>query len=1149
MMTRSDNNEASTDPASSAVAARQPDTPSAPGASSAVKRPQKTPRKQFRGRHRTSRIVLIDLTTSPPAENIVTLGDSPDPPFRSGRPGWPTILVTQPAMSMEDRVRMLLDSSDADPVSEQNSEEKLLPVELSSASRLPLRKCRARNQAAREEEEEKRMARRRARPRKTSKSEPKAKKAVVKYKAAERPVVGGLGLPLIHPATRTQGAPVEKLTIFRRLPPLVNYINSWGGIFLKGVKPFTARSPESSFLNTSRLNLTASPYSLRSASHSREPSTALPSPLASRRHYVSHRLPHRATLAEGPPVQTASIVLVETMPATATATKRAPDIPPPNSLALRRMPLVVIPRKRKYKNYVSRRRNTQLLASLRRCVSDPNVYRSYNHWKSLWRPFTPPKNAPPIAISTAPNTPTVQKKEIKAVVPKTEVSSNKPAEVPPVNNGNGVEVTVPSSPVAPSKQISGKLTELKSKNGGIEKTSFRVPTQASRRAQQLAVGKSIDESSTKASQTPARSKAPEPESKPRESQDNLETASAKPSSSPFAPLMAPVRSQPPAQLPTSTTTAAQAKPPLNKQSSLQKAAEKKPTIPVQKTGKDGAKPALPSTDSVRKIEGIEFLPSTQETEEQQPVGPKAFRKAYGSKSGTTICAIGSPIGVASTSNGPVQPPVDEEKRLIEKKLSLRRKKNDSAKESGAGLLSASKSGVELSKEQTDEQKAKKTVNAVAAAFSTVQTPASAENTEGVKEPPAASNAAGAAIPKAKSSATASLLAQLQLPASVSDKVNKIIASGDKAKRIKPLQSFEPKKSAEASSAKQSALRDDRDGHLIYANGDRLMNRFTILDTLGEGTFGKVVKVQDTQKNSNKALKIIKNVGKYRDAAKLEIKVLQKLQEKDPNDENWVIHMEDHFDLSGHICILFDLMGLSIFDFLKANHYRPYPMEHTLHIAYQLCHAVRFLHDNKLTHTDLKPENILFTCSDYTTEHDKGRTYRTLKNTHVRLIDFGSATFDTEHHSTIVSTRHYRAPEVILELGWQQPCDVWSIGCIFYELYTGTTLFQTHENREHLAMMERVLGEIPMRMAKKTKTKFFVNGRLDWVHSSSDAQYVRDNCRPLRRSMTCTEPEHTELFELIDMMLMYEPMSRLNLAEALEHRYFRRLPEHLKICQH
>lgn len=64
------------------------------------------------------------------------------------------------------------------------------------------------------------------------------------------------------------------------------------------------------------------------------------------------------------------------------------------------MPIVVIPRKRKYKNYVSRRRNTQLIASLRRCFSDPVLYRSYNHWGGLSRPFSPENPSSSFAPST-----------------------------------------------------------------------------------------------------------------------------------------------------------------------------------------------------------------------------------------------------------------------------------------------------------------------------------------------------------------------------------------------------------------------------------------------------------------------------------------------------------------------------------------------------------------------------------------------------------------------------------------------------------------------------------------------------------------------------------------------------------------------------
>merc|ERR1712228_86349 len=85
------------------------------------------------------------------------------------------------------------------------------------------------------------------------------------------------------------------------------------------------------------------------------------------------------------------------------------------------------------------------------------------------------------------------------------------------------------------------------------------------------------------------------------------------------------------------------------------------------------------------------------------------------------------------------------------------------------------------------------------------------------------------------------------------------------------------------------------------------------------------------------------------------------------------------------------------------------------------------------------------------------------STRIKLIDFGNATYEDEHHSSVINTRQYRGPEVVLELGWNERSDIWSLGCIFIEMYSGELLFGTHENLEHLALMERIVAPLPSHM--------------------------------------------------------------------------------------
>ena len=338
----------------------------------------------------------------------------------------------------------------------------------------------------------------------------------------------------------------------------------------------------------------------------------------------------------------------------------------------------------------------------------------------------------------------------------------------------------------------------------------------------------------------------------------------------------------------------------------------------------------------------------------------------------------------------------------------------------------------------------------------------------------------------------------------------------------------------------SVIANDDDGHLVYEVGEVLQARYQIESLLGEGTFGKVLKVKDLLSSKFVALKIIKNVQKYREAAKLEINVLSKLSQFDPSNKSKCVKMLDYFDYHGHTCIAFNILGQSVFDFLRDNCYNPYSLEAVRKISHDMCLSVNFLHKNNLTHTDLKPENILFIDASYIIEDNQRR----IVDPSVMLIDFGSATFDHEHHSKVVSTRHYRAPEVILEMGWSQQCDVWSIGCIMYELATGVTLFQTHENSEHLAMMERILGPIPNKMVIHTPTRHFQDGRLKWDEKSSKGRYVRRHCKPITQYIEKldkeTDKDWIQMFDLLQKMLTYEADLRINLEESLKHSFFSKI---------
>ncbi|OTB07957.1 hypothetical protein M426DRAFT_19510 [Hypoxylon sp. CI-4A] len=367
---------------------------------------------------------------------------------------------------------------------------------------------------------------------------------------------------------------------------------------------------------------------------------------------------------------------------------------------------------------------------------------------------------------------------------------------------------------------------------------------------------------------------------------------------------------------------------------------------------------------------------------------------------------------------------------------------------------------------------------------------------------------------------------------------------------------------------QSGVRvDDDDGHYIVVPDADLTSQYQMIKLLGQGTFGKVVQARDRKRNKLVAIKIIRAVQKYRDASRIELRVLQTLKANDEENRNRCIHLRDCFDFRGHICIVMDLLGSSVFDFLKSNNFVPFPNSQIQSFARQLFTSVAFLHDLNLIHTDLKPENILLCDSAYQTftynrripsssagVNRQATQRKVLLDTEIRLIDFGSATFQDEYHSSVVSTRHYRAPEIILGLGWSFPCDIWSIGCILVEFYTGDALFQTHDNLEHLAMMENVcdgridshlvqsVNKMATRSTGNAASKYFKRLKLDYPTAETtraSRRFVK-NMKRLSDILPGTNPFLRSFLDLLQKIFVYDPSKRITARDALNHEWFKEL---------
>ncbi|OGE49779.1 hypothetical protein PENARI_c020G08568 [Penicillium arizonense] len=314
--------------------------------------------------------------------------------------------------------------------------------------------------------------------------------------------------------------------------------------------------------------------------------------------------------------------------------------------------------------------------------------------------------------------------------------------------------------------------------------------------------------------------------------------------------------------------------------------------------------------------------------------------------------------------------------------------------------------------------------------------------------------------------------------------------------------------------------DDDRGDYNIVMGDHLAYRYEVVDVLGKGSFGQVVRCVDHKTGALVAIKIIRNKKRFHQQALIEVNLLQKLKEWDPNGKHSVVNFTQSFYFRGHLCISTELLGMNLYEFIKAHEFRGFSLKLIRVFTKQMLSSLVLLHAKKVIHCDLKPENVLLVHP---------------MNSEIRVIDFGSSCFENEKVYTYIQSRFYRSPEVILGMSYGMPIDMWSLGCILAELFTGYPIFPGENEQEQLACIMEVFGPPEKHLIEKSSRKklFFDSLGKPRLTVSSKGRRRRPSSKELRQALKCDDEA---FLDFITRCLRWDPARRLSPHDALKHEF-------------
>ncbi|EGX53725.1 hypothetical protein AOL_s00006g4 [Orbilia oligospora ATCC 24927] len=314
--------------------------------------------------------------------------------------------------------------------------------------------------------------------------------------------------------------------------------------------------------------------------------------------------------------------------------------------------------------------------------------------------------------------------------------------------------------------------------------------------------------------------------------------------------------------------------------------------------------------------------------------------------------------------------------------------------------------------------------------------------------------------------------------------------------------------------------DDERGDYTIVIGDHLAYRYEVIDVLGKGSFGQVVRCIDHKTGGLVAVKIIRNKKRFHQQALVEVNILQKLREWDPSDQHSLVKFTQSFYFRGHLCISTELLGMNLYEFIKSNDFRGFSLRLIRRFTKQLLSSLVLLKGHRVIHCDLKPENILLA---HPMQSD------------IKVIDFGSSCLEHEKVYTYIQSRFYRSPEVILGMTYGLPIDMWSLGCILAELFTGYPIFPGENEQEQLACIMEVFGPPEKHLIEKSSRKklFFDSFGKPRMIVSSKGRRRRPSSKTLQQAIKCDDEA---FLDFLAGCLRWDPDKRIKPEEAIQHEF-------------